>query len=206
MRIAIVGSGHIGEGLARAWRAGGHEVTFGARDPQDPDVVALARGIGAAVAGVADALSSAEVVTLAVPFAAVPDVARALPTWAGRLVIDCTNPIGPGLTLLHGHTDSGAEAVARLLPGARVVKSFSAQGAEVLARPEYAGVRASNFYCGDDPDAKAVVRDLVAAVGFEPVDAGPLSSARYLEPLTILWITLSRTLGRQFAFKVLQRD
>jgi predicted dinucleotide-binding enzyme len=204
MRIAIVGSGNIGGGLARAWTAKGHTITFGARQPDEPEVMALARDIGATVATIPEALASADVIALATPFAAVPAVAAALPDWAGRVVIDCTNPIGPGFKLLHGHTDSGAEVVARLLPGAHVVKSFSAQGAEVLAHPVYDGVPASNFYCGDDAAAKAIVRGLIEDVGFEAVDAGPLTSARYLEPITMLWISMSRTLGRHFAFKVLR--
>ena len=204
MRIAIVGSGHIGAGLGRAWSAKGHAVTYAGRDLDDPDVVALAREIGARVAAIPEALANAEVIALAMPFAAAAGVVRALPDWSGRLVIDCTNPIGPGFTLLHGHTDSGAEAIARLMPGARVVKSFNAQGAENLAQPIYGGVAASNFYCGDDAGAKAVVRALIADMGFEPIEVGPLASARYLEPMTMLWITASRTLGRHFAFKVLR--
>lgn len=204
MRISIVGTGNIGGGLGRAWAATGHDVTFGVRDVADPETIALAREVGAAVATIPEALPAAEVIVLATPFTAVEAVAKALPDWSGRVVVDCTNPIGPGFKLLHGHTDSGAEAVARMLPGARVVKSFSAQGAENLAHPVYDGVRASNFYCGDDADAKAIVRRLVDDVGFEAIDAGALSSARYLEPMTMLWITMSRTLGRQFAFKVLR--
>jgi len=204
MRIAIVGSGNIGAGLARAWSATGHGVIFAARRTDDPEVLALASGIGATLATIPDALADADAIVLAMPFGAASTVAAALPSWQGRLVIDCTNPIGPGFTLLHGHTDSGSEAIQRLMPGARLVKSFSAQGAENLAHPVYDGVTASNFYCGDDADAKAVVRGLIAEVGFEPIDVGGLTSARYLEPLTMLWITASRTLGRQFAFKVLR--
>ena len=204
MRITIIGTGNIGGGLGRAWAAKGHAITFGVRGVDDANTLAMARGIGATVATIADALTTAEVIVLATPFAAVSSVAAALPDWTGRLVIDCTNPIGPGFKLLHGHTDSGAEAVARQLPGARVVKSFSAQGAEVIRHPVYHGVAASNFYCGDDDAAKAVVKQLIEDVGFEAVDAGPLTSARYLEPITMLWITMSRTLGRDFAFKVLR--
>ena len=204
MRLAIIGTGNIGGGLGRAWAAKGHAITFGVRHVDDADTTALARAIGASVATIPASLADADVIVLATPFAAVPAVAAALPDWAGRLVIDCTNPIGPGFKLLHGHTDSGAEVVARLLPGARVVKSFSAQGAEVLAHPVYHGVAASNFYCGDDAEAKAVVKQLVEDVGFEAIDAGGLSSARFLEPITMLWITMSRTLGRDFAFKVLR--
>lgn len=204
MRISIIGTGNIGGGLGRAWAAKGHAVTFGVRNVDDADTTAMSREIGAAVTTIADALPGAEVIVLATPFAAVESVAKALPDWSGRIVIDCTNPIGPGFKLLHGHTDSGAEAVARQLPGARVVKTFNAQGAENLAHPVYDGVPASNFYCGDDADAKSVVKRLVEDVGFEAIDAGGLASARYLEPMTMLWITMSRTLGRGFAFKVLR--
>lgn len=204
MQIAIVGSGNIGAGLGRAWSKAGHAVTYAARNVDDAEVTALAGETGATVAPIPEALAAAEVVVLAMPFGAAPAVAAALPAWDGKLVIDCTNPIGPGFTLIHGHTDSGSETIARLLPGARVVKSFSAQGAENLAHPVYDGVAASNFYCGDDVAAKAVARDLIAEVGFEPIDVGGLTSARYLEPMTMLWITASRTLGRNFAFKVLR--
>ena len=199
MRIAIVGNGNIGAGLARAWTAKGHAVTFAARQPGEAGVVAIAGEVGARVATIPDALAAAEVIVLAMPFGAAPAVAAALPSWQGRV-----NPIGPGFTLIHGHTDSGSEAIQRLLPGAHVVKSFSAQGAENLAHPAYDGVPATNFYCGDDAGAKAIARGLVEDVGFEAMDAGPLTSARYLEPLTMLWITMSRTLGRQFAFKLLR--
>jgi len=124
MRIAMVGSGSIGGGLGRAWSAKGHTVSYAARDVTDPDVVALARETGARVATIEEALADAEVIALAMPFGAAATVARALPAWDGRIVIDCTNPIGPGFTLLHGHTDSGAEAIARLMPGARVVRAL----------------------------------------------------------------------------------
>ena len=206
MRIAIIGSGNIGAGLGRAWAVKGHAVVFGARDPADPELAALLSETGATAETVSEAAASADLVVLALPFSAVPSLVRALPDWTGRIVIDCTNPIGPGFTLLHGHTDSGAEVVARQLPGARVVKSFNAQGAENLANPVYDGTRATNFYCGDDAAAKATVRELIADVGFEPVDVGGLAAARYLEPMTMLWIGTSRVLGsRQLAFKLLRR-
>ena len=205
MTIAIVGTGRIGAGLGRAWAAAGHRVTFATRNPDDPKVSVLARSIGAEASSIAAALSGADVVVLAVPFGAVPSVAKALPSWEGRVVIDCTNPIGPGLTLQHGLTDSGAEVNARLLTGARVVKSFNAQGAENLAQATYGGVAATNFYCGDDAAAKTVVRQLIADVGFEPIDLGGLSAARYLEPMTFVWLAAAKALGsRAIAFKILR--
>jgi predicted dinucleotide-binding enzyme len=158
---------------------------------------------------VADSVKNADVVALAMPFAALDAVIAATGDLAGKVVIDCTNAVkrGPdGMTLEFGHTTSSGEQVQHKLPKARVVRSFNAQGAENLANPVYGGVAASNFYCGDDAEAKRVVAQLIAEVGFEPIDAGPLTSARLLEPLMLLWITTSRTQGtRDIAFKLLRR-
>jgi hypothetical protein len=209
MNIAIIGSGNIGGGLARAWRRKGHSVTFGARDPNEAELTTLAREIGAQTATVADCVKSAEVIALAMPFAALDSVISATGDLAGKVVIDCTNAVkrGPdGMTLEYGHTTSSGELVQSKLPKARVVRSFNAQGAENLANPVYGGIAASNFYCGDDADAKHTVAQLIADLGFEPIDAGPMTSARLLEPLMLLWITCSRTQGtRDLAFKLLRR-
>ena len=188
MKIAIIGGGNIGGGLANAWR-GKHEVTIGERGH------------------LAEAVAAAEVVVLAVPAKAIDEVAKeAEGRWAGKVVIDCTNNVAPGMQLAYGHTTSWAEQVAAKLPGAHVCKSFNAQGAENLADPVYGGVRATNFYCGDDAAAKAKVRALVEDVGFEAVDAGGLAAARLLEPMMLLWVSASRSLGtRDLAFKLLRR-
>jgi 8-hydroxy-5-deazaflavin:NADPH oxidoreductase len=204
MQITIVGSGHIGGGLGRAWSRAGHELTYATRGPSSPALEVLLKETRAMTMPLVPALAAARVVVLAVPFGAVHEVADALPDWGGRTVIDCTNAIGPGFTLLHGHTDSAAEVNARRFPGAHLVKCFNAQGAETLARPVIGGAQATAFFCGDDDAAKHIVRLLVRDVGFEPVDLGPLSAARFLEPMTLLWFASARALGtRQVAFKVL---
>jgi NADPH-dependent F420 reductase len=207
MQIAIIGSGNIGAGLAKPWAARGHRVTFGARDPAEAGLVALAKSIGATSATVSNATARAEVVVLAMPFKAIDDVVGAAGDLEGKVVIDCTNGVSPGMQgLVYGHTTSAAEELAKKLPKARVFKSFNAQGAENLANPVYGDVRATNFFCGDDPDGKRVVKQLVEDVGFDAVDAGGLTAARLLEPLMLLWIAASRSLGtRDLAFKVLRR-
>jgi predicted dinucleotide-binding enzyme len=205
MNIAVIGSGNIGGGLARAWCKRGHAVTFGARNLDDAELRTLCTEIGARAASVRDAVAGAEVVVLAMPAKVVDDVAAAA-DFKGKLVIDCTNNVGPGMTLVHGHTTSWAEQIAGKLPGARVFKSFNAQGAENLANPTYGDVRATNFFCGDDAEGKAIVRQLVEDVGFEAVDAGGLDAARLLEPLMLLWIDASKSVGsRDIAFKLLRR-
>jgi 8-hydroxy-5-deazaflavin:NADPH oxidoreductase len=209
MQITIIGSGSIGGGLGRAWRRAGHPVTFGARDVGEKELVALCEQTGARAASIADSVKGAEVVVLAMPWGALDSVLAATGELAGVAVIDCTNAVkrGPqGMALEYGHTTSSAEQLQVRIPKAHVVKSFNAQGAENLAQPRYGDVAASNFFCGDDADAKRKVATLVGDVGFEPIDAGPLASARLLEPMMLLWITCSRTVGtRDIAFKLLRR-
>jgi hypothetical protein len=209
MKIAILGSGHIGGGLGRAWRKKGHAVVFGARDPSDAELGALTKETGASVTTVADAPKGADVVVLAVPWGALDAVLAETGPLAGQLVIDCTNAVerGPGgMALKYGHTTSSSEELQRRIPKAKLFKSFNAQGAENLAAPVYGGVPASNFFCGDDAEARTVVKQLVEDVGFEAIDAGPLESARLLEPLMLLWIQVAMSGGsRDVAFKVLRR-
>ncbi len=209
MKIAIIGSGKIGAGLARAWARHGHTVVFGAREPGDAELVPLCQELGARAAAIGEAARDADVVVLAMPFGAIDGVLAATGDLAGKIVIDCTNGVtrGPdGMALVYGHTTSAAEELQRKVPAARVIKSFNAQGAENLANPSYGGIAASNFYCGDDAEARRVVRGLVEEVGFEAVDAGPLHNARLLEPLMLLWMASSQALGtRDIAFKVLRR-
>ena len=203
--IAVLGAGHIGGGLARAWAKAGHRVVFGVRTPGDAEVQALAQELGATVASPAEAVAASHVVALAVPAQAVEALLPSL-SLAGKVLIDCTNHVAPGFSLTFGHTTSWAEEIARKVPGARVFKSFNAQGAENLAAPVYADGPAANFFCGDDPAARAIVEQLVGDVGFEPVSAGPLSNARLLEPLMLLWVTAARVLGRRAVGFRLLRD
>jgi 8-hydroxy-5-deazaflavin:NADPH oxidoreductase len=206
MKIAIIGSGHIGGGLARPWAKHGHSIVFGARKTDD-ELSALCKEVGGSVTSVADAPRDADVVVMAVPFAALDDVLSATGDMAGKVVIDCINAVErPAVVLKYGRTTSWSEEMQKKIPAARIVKSFNSQGAENLANPVYHGVPATNFYCGDDADAKAIVRTLIEQVGFEPMDAGPLKSARLLEPLTLLWFAAAQAAGsRDVAFKVLRR-
>jgi predicted dinucleotide-binding enzyme len=87
----------------------------------------------------------------------------------------------------------------------RVVKCFNWTGAENMLDPLYGDERADMLYCGDDPEAKAVAHQLALACGFRAIDAGGLSLEPTLESAALLWIKLSATLGRRFAFRILQR-
>ena len=91
--------------------------------------------------------------------------------------------------------------------GAKVVKIFNSTGYNNMADPNYGGVPLTMFYCGDDTDAKRIAASLARDIGFDPVDAGPLSNARLLEPVAMLWIWLAIQGGmdRAFGFKLLTR-
>jgi predicted dinucleotide-binding enzyme len=109
--------------------------------------------------------------------------------------------------LTHGTTTSGGEQVASWARGARVVKAFNTVGSNIMENSTFDGHRPVMFYCGDDPEAKQVVKKLIVDLVFEPLDAGPLSQARLLEPVALLWITLALRygLGREFAYELLRR-
>ena len=94
-----------------------------------------------------------------------------------------------------------------LAPGSYVVKAFNSIYWENLARPLIGREAATCFYCGDEADAKAKVKELILDIGFDPVDAGPLTAARLLEPLALLWIQLAseQGLGNNIAIKLIGR-
>ena len=210
MKIAIIGAGNVGGTLGKAWAAKGHEIVFGVRDPRAAKVQELVRATGGRTraTGVREAAADAEVVVLATPWSATEDAVRAAGSLAGKLVVDATNPLTPDFSgLALGHTTSAAEAVARWAPGAGVVKAFNTTGAVNMANPDFGAERASMFVCGDDAAAKRTVAGLAEALGFEAVDAGPLTQARFLEPLAMLWISMAYAYGHGtgIAFKLLRR-
>lgn len=211
MRIGIIGTGNVGSALGKRWADAGHEVMFGVRDPGDAKVKALvaALGLPARAGSVTEAAAFGEVVVLATPFAAAEAAIRQAGSLNGKVLIDCTNPLTPDLTgLTVGHTTSAGEAVAGWAKSAKVVKTLNTTGAGNMTDPRYGGERASMFLCGEDAAAKGTAAELVGELGFDVVDAGPLSAARLLEPLAMLWITLAYSLGNgpNIAFRLMRRE
>jgi predicted dinucleotide-binding enzyme len=205
MRIAILGTGNVASALAGAWTRKGHEVTFGTRHASGEGSDGLRR------LPHREACAGAEVVVLATPWHATPDLLATLgDALDGTIVVDCTNPLTASLSglTLSGETSAG-ETVQSLLPRARVVKAFNTTGAANMAEASahYLERAPAMFYCGDDEDAKRIVRGLVEDVAFEPVDAGSLDASRLLEPLALLWIRLAYTMdrGTGFAFTLVDR-
>ena len=207
MNIGIVGSGNVGATLGRRFSQAGHSVAFGTRHPDSAEMAELARLPGARVTSQSDAAQSNEVVVLATPWPATAQALGGLGDLAGKILLDCTNPLKPALDGLEvANTSSAGEQVAQWAPGARVVKIFNTIGYNVMDNPLFGSLPATLFYCGDDTDAKSVARDLAAAIGFDPVDAGPLRQARVLEPFALLWISLALGgQGRDIAFRLMRR-
>ncbi|AQT79414.1 dinucleotide-binding enzyme [Mycolicibacterium litorale] len=200
MKIAIIGAGSVGRALGGAW-SGEHTVTYGVRDPGDAKHADLS-----GVQCNAEAVACADVVVLCTPWAQTEAAIRSCGDLTGRIVLDCTNPLNADATeLAVGHTTSGAELVARWAAGARVCKAMNQIGAPMMAHPVF-DADPVMFVCADDPAAKDVVIQLVAGLGFDPVDIGDLSLARLLEPFALLWIHLALRcgFGTDFGFATLR--
>jgi len=211
MKIGIIGTGNVGGTLGKALAAKGHRITYGVRRPDSPETQEAVRaaGSGSSAGLVREAAEFADVVVLATPWGdATRQAIESCGNLNGKIVIDCTNPVKPDLSgLAIGHDTSAAEQVAAWAKGAKVCKAFNTAGFGVMANPNFRDRKAVMFVCGDDAAAKKVVLQLAADIGFEPIDAGDLSSARLLEPVAMLWIHLAlhQGLDPDFAFGLLRR-
>ena len=195
MRVAIIGTGSVGSALARACVAAGHEVVLSARHAEHAAKLAADIGGRAAAANV-DAVEGADMVVLAVPSKAVASVLDEVrPRVEGKILVDPTNPMTDDYEELFDASDSLADAIQLLAPGALVVKAFNTVFASRIGDPVVDGVALDGFYAGDDEGAKATVAELLAAIGFRPLDAGGLPAARVLELMAVLHIGLNARNG-----------
>lgn len=204
--VGIVGAGNVGGALGERFAEVGIEVRFGVREPGSiAELVARCGGRAEAVS-VGEA-AQCEVVFVAVPSRALDDVVRDMGDLSGRVIVDCTNPVGPNITLAAPKEGSNAARIAALAPGARVVKGFNTFGAEFHRDPTIAGTRADVPLASDDAEAKAIVRAIAERAGFAVLDAGPLANAALVEAMALLWIHLAMRggHGRQVAWKLLSR-
>lgn len=209
MQIAIIGTGKVGSAIARGLRGKGHETVLGARDPKGREVLALASATDARVALPTEAAQAADVVILALPWAVAETAVAALGDLSEKTVIDCMNPVGMVdgvLDLTLGHTTSGGETVQGWLPGAHVVKTLNQVGAEIMATNASFALRPAMFMAGDSAVAKTKVAILLAALGFEALDAGGIARSRLLEPLGMVWInqSIQRGKGRNWALAAME--
>jgi 8-hydroxy-5-deazaflavin:NADPH oxidoreductase len=190
MDIAIIGSGKVGQALAKSGVRAGHKVTLSASNAAHAEAAAQATGAHFAASNT-EAVKDADVVIVAVPYDKLGEVFRGLGASVdGKVVVDATNHLNvqnPGEVL--GAT-SNAEEIQKRHPKVRVVKAFNYAFATRMAEPSVTGVRLDGFVAGDDQAAKDKVLELVESIGFRPVDAGPLVMARAFEGMALLLVAL----------------
>lgn len=202
--IAVIGTGDVGGALGPEFASLGHSVVYGSRNPGSEKVLALVArtGNGARVASPADAAAEADILVLAVPGMRVGDIVAGLGDLSGKLIIDPTNPLIPrddgklGIEM----TGSNAEIIQAAAPGANVVKAFNTLGWRSMIDPQSTGGPISIPLVGDSEEAKAKVATIVAAMGLEPIDVGPLRNARHVEGLSVLLLNGAFGGGPSFEF------
>ena len=189
MRIGILGSGLMGAKLGTIFARAGHEVTF-SYSKSAAKLKRLAKEATAAWGTPADAAKDAQALLLAVHWSRVDEVLKLAGNLSGKVIVTCSLPMGmddQGLVI--AHTSSGAEALAKKAPKAHVVSAFGTVPSEVLFdvfERKHSKPKPSLLYCGDHRGAKDVAVRLIRDAGFDPLDAGPLRIARYMEPFTLL--------------------
>ncbi len=190
MRIGVLGAGRMGSALGRRWSSSGHAVTYSfGRNAAKLAVEVSAGSQPGRLATPAEAVADSDVILLAVPWSALDLLLEQAGALAGKVVLSCVLPMGredQGLGI--GRDDSGAEALARRQPGIRLVPIFNTIPSELIVllpgvpKPE----RPQVICCGDDVEAKGIAMTLSRDIGFEPLDAGGLLLARYIEPFGLL--------------------
>ncbi len=207
MKIAILGTGMVGQTLGTKLASGDHEVRMGSRSADNPKAAewAEAAGAGASHGTFADAARFGEIVFNCTGGAvSLEALAQAgAESLAGKVLIDVANPLDfshgmpPSLTVCN--TDSLAEQIQRAHPEARVVKALNTMNCSVMVAPAEVPGEHDLFYCGDDSDAKRRVADLVVDSlgwpGKSLVDLGDLTAARGMEMILPIWLRLWGAFG-----------
>jgi predicted dinucleotide-binding enzyme len=190
--VAVIGTGDMGDTLGPRFAELGHRVIYGSRNPQSEKVQQLVARTGhaASAAAQADAAAEADIVVLAIPWPAMETVAQSLGDLKGKIVIDISMPFRQGKD---GYPEplmptSSAEMIQQWNPGARVVKTLATMGSGIIDEPQRAGGIVSLPIASDDKAAKQKVAGIVAALGLDPVDFGPLRMAQAIETLQQIYM------------------
>jgi predicted dinucleotide-binding enzyme len=201
MKIAILGSGVVGQALATGYPKHGHEVRIGTRQSEVG---------GHPVDTPAGAVTWGDIVVLAVKGEVAVDLAASVKDeLAGKVVIDTTNPLDfstgkPGLFV--GWNDSLGEQVQRAVPAAKVVKAYNIVGNTLMVDPDVPGGPPTMLIAGDDAGAKQTVTDLLTDTGWEVSDLGGIDASRHLEAMCIAWVLYGiGDGGWDHVFKVLKK-
>ena len=209
MKIAFIGIGKVGLALAVNLEKKGHRILIGHANPKSKSVLhAMERLIDAKVSDIQSAVDQSDIVFLATPFSLNQSILVPI-HFGGRTLVDCTNPVGPGIS--HGLESkvSGSEKVAEWAGDANVVKSYTIYGYENLENPVFPAydVNPAMLIAGDSAEAKSQVTFLNGDLGFETIDVGGLDQSLHLEHMTLMWVKMVRANGHHpnFTWGYLER-
>ncbi len=209
MDIAFIGIGKVGFALANNLQQKGHNVIIANDNPNsDSAQTALAKNPAFKMQSVKEAISHVEIVFLATPFSVVEEVLSAL-DFENKILVDCTNPVGPGIS--HGLESevSGSEKIQEWTPSAKVVKAFTIYGYENFEDSTYPAypIKPVMLIAGNDDQAKDSLIPIITDLGFEAKDTGGLDQALHLEHMTLLWVKMVRRDGHRpnFVWGYLER-
>jgi predicted dinucleotide-binding enzyme len=189
LKIGIIGSGRVGSALGDVWVAAGHEVMFSSRHLDYDKTHAAAIGADARAGTPHEAAVFGQVLLFAVPYSAIPELAKSLgDSIKGKVVINACNPFPQrdGEIAIRARELGVGRFDAQLLPGAHVVRAFNAVGSARMASAHEDPGKIGMPIAGDDREAIEVAARLVREAGFEPVVVGGLDMGKYLMPGTPL--------------------
>jgi hypothetical protein len=188
-RIGVIGSGRVGSAIGGTWVKRGHEVMFSSRNLEDDKALATKLGAKARAGTPTEAAAFGDVLLIAVPYGALPDLGKSLKSeLKGKVVIDACNPFpARDGEIANWAREKGAGlASAELLAGARIVRAFNAIGAGRMGSAHEEPGKVGMPIAGDDKEAIALASRLIRDVGYEPVLVGGLAMGRHLMPGTPL--------------------
>jgi 8-hydroxy-5-deazaflavin:NADPH oxidoreductase len=191
LRIGIIGSGNMGGGLGTAWAKAGHKVFFSSRNPDELKELVASAGPNSQAGTPDEAAKFGEVVLIAVPYGALPQVGRDYSQlMAGKVVIDLGNPRADrdGPMADEAIAKGTGIASAEYLPGVRLVRAFSAISVNMIGTRAANGEKIGMPIAGNDPEAVEIARSLVVDAGFEPVIVGRLERAREFDRGTPVYV------------------
>lgn len=197
MKVAIIGTGNMATGLAQALSEAKINLVIGSRDPAKAAALAAKTGANIEGGGIAAVVKLADVIILALPFGAIAEALQQAGDLTNKILVDISNPISADYkSLVIGHTTSAAEEIQALAPSAKVVKAFNTIFASLLPQSARQTKTLQVFIASDDADAKAQVSQLAKTIGFDAVDAGPLTNSRFIEPIGEMNIHFGFFLGK----------
>jgi len=197
MKIAFIGIGNVGFAIANNLQKLGYEIIVANNNSNSESVkTALNKNLNFTVKNVQDAVNESEIIFLATPFQANETVLKGI-KFNGKPLVDCTNPVGAGISHGLNSVKSGSEVVQELAIDAKVVKAFTIYGFENFidsSFPMY-NVKPAMLICGNFEDAKKQVSKLIEELGYFAKDTGNITQALHLEHMTLLWVKMVRMNG-----------